>query len=205
MNLLFALILFPLNSPAGLYGVLVVVLILSGLGLPVPEEVTLLLGGYLAYLGFLNLFTTFLVLGLGIIVADAGGYMIGRLAGGLVETHILSRWRLTRSLLERGKQAFERYGEKVVVFSRPFSGIRVIVPMLAGYTHMNFAKFLLYDTLVAVPWTLLLVSVSYYLGSGFSLIVELRALRHILFVVAAGFFLVMLVRFAWRKTKVFGS
>lgn len=182
MEYLSALVFLPLDSATALYAVLFSILIFSGVGLPVPEEVTLLLGGYLAYLGFVEFYPTLYVLVLGIVVADTGGYLLGRLAGNWPQRRI-SRFPVATMLIEKGKTYFERHGEKVVLFSRPLMGVRVVVPILAGHFRMNFAKFVFYDTLGAIPWTVLLVFVSYYFGAGLDLIVGAGKLRHGLFLV----------------------
>ena len=59
---LFASILFSIDSVSALYALFIGVLILSGIFLPIPEEVTLILGGYLAYLGVVDLWTVVYVL-----------------------------------------------------------------------------------------------------------------------------------------------
>lgn len=192
----FALIFLPLESPLALYAVLFLILVLSGMGLPFPEEVTLFLGGYLSYLEFLRFWTTLWVLCAGILVADTLGYFLGRFAGRWIETHILSWSRHAITLLEKAKKYFNQHGENVVIFSRPLLGVRVAVPMLAGHFKMNFVKFLFYDAIAAIPWTFFLVSLSYYLGSGIDLITEVKEVKHAIFIfVGIGILLYAAIKF----------
>ncbi len=177
-----ALLLLPIDSPVALALGLFLLLVFSAVGLPLPEEITLLLGGYLAYLEFLDYGTAVTALLAGIIVGDMVGYLLGRTAGKWIIEHILSHSRHALKILEKAKDYFDRHGEKVVFFSRPLIGVRVAVPMLAGHFHMNFAKFFLYDTIAAIPWTFFLVTLSYYLGSGLDLIVEAKEIKHAVFV-----------------------
>ena len=180
MNTIFlAIILFPLNAPFGIYAVLFGILLLSGLGLPVPEEATLFLAGYLAYLEFVDFWAVLYVMIAGIIAADMIGYAIGRFAGDWLYTLLFHRWRYTRALFEKGKQYTERHGDKVVILSRVFVGVRVAMPILMGHFRMNVVKFMLYDTIAAVPWTVAIVSLSYYLGSGFTALIEMEIIRDI--------------------------
>ncbi|KKU04614.1 MAG: DedA family membrane protein, partial [Candidatus Giovannonibacteria bacterium GW2011_GWA2_45_21] len=58
MDILYAFIWIPLESETALYTVLFLILIISGFGVPIPEEATLLVGGYLAYLGFIDFWPT---------------------------------------------------------------------------------------------------------------------------------------------------
>ena len=84
------MILFPvLDQAAMIYLVLWFVLVLSGVGLPVPEEFTLLMGGYLAYVGYVSFWPVVYTLVTGIVAADVMGYIIGRFAGDYVHKRIL--------------------------------------------------------------------------------------------------------------------
>lgn len=181
MTTLLAFVLFPLDSPTALYAVLFAVLLLSGIGLPIPEEITLVFGGYLAYLEFIDFWTSVYVLIAGIVAADVGGYLLGRFGGEYI-ARALARWRPLELLHQKVAALFARHGDKIVVMSRPLFVVRVAVPMFAGHAKMQFMKFLLLDIVAAVPWTLFLVSLSYYLGSGFDLLTEIREIKHIFFV-----------------------
>lgn len=182
MTTLLAFILLPIDSPPAPYVLLFGVLVFSGIGLPVPEEVTLVFGGYLAYLEFIEFWPAVYVLIAGIMAADIGGYLMGRYAGVFL-ARLITSWRPFAVLFEKVSGLFERHGDKIVLFSRPLMGIRVAVPVFAGYTKMRFWKFLLLDLAAAAPWTFSLVFVSYYLGSGFDLITEIREIKLAFFVV----------------------
>ena len=199
MNIFFALIWFPLDSAATWHIVLFLILIFSGIGLPIPEEVTLILGGYLAYLGFIDFWTTLYVLTLGIIVADIMGYALGKYFGKWISEK-LSRFRLCAAIIYKIQQYFNRYGARVVCFSRPFLGIRVLFPILAGHFRMKFWKFLIFDILGAIPWTFFLVFASYYLGLGIDFITEVREIKYIVFGILISAILVFsLIRFLRNK------
>ena len=173
-------ILFPLlDSAAAVYAVLFGVLVVSGAGVPIPEEVTLAVGGYLAHLGVTEFWTTVYVLGIGIIAADVVGYLEGRFAGGWIYTRIIRRSRAGTLMVDRVNHHFRTHGVKTVMASRVLVGIRVAVPIFAGHARMNFLTFLFFDALAAIPWTIALVSLSYYLGSSIDFLAELRDIRHI--------------------------
>lgn len=189
-----AFLLLPLDSEVALYFVLFGILIFSGVGLPVPEEVTLLLGGYLAYLEFTDFWTTTYVLIAGIVVADIFGYFLGRYGGQWLSAKVSHRhWAVM--LLDRGREYFEKHGEKIVILSRPLLGVRIAVPIMAGHFRMNFVKFLFFDVASAIPWTFFLVSLSYYLGSGLDLITEAKEIKHIMFGIILAVVAVLAVRF----------
>lgn len=175
-------LLLPLENIYFLYMAIFLLLVLSGFGLPVPEEVTLLFGGYLAHLEFVNFWPAVYVSILGIIVSDIAGYFLGRFWGEGIRRFFLGHWKRPNMVLEKAKKYFDRHGEKVVIFSRPLLGVRVAVPILAGHFRMNFIKFLIYDIFAAIPWSFFLISLSYYLGSSLNLITEVKEIKHTIFI-----------------------
>lgn len=198
MDIIFALILFPLDIPAALYAIFFGLIFISAFGVPIPEEVPLLLAGYLVYLGFLEFWMTIAVLAAGIIIADIFGYILGRFAGDFLYAKVFGRFVFLCEILEKGKNAFDRYGEKVVLFSRPVAGLRFVVPILAGHFRMEFKKFIGYDVIAAVAWTFFLVTISFYLGTGLTLIADFRIIKYtiiaIIIVILAGWVLVRYIR-----------
>ncbi|QQG45534.1 MAG: DedA family protein [Candidatus Sungiibacteriota bacterium] len=179
----FALAFLPLESISALYVVLFLLPVLSSVFLPVPEEVALLIAGYLAYLGFVNFWAVLVVMFLGVIAGDIVGYFLGRYFGDWLSQNIINRVPFAAHLLGKAKHYFDRYGERVVLFSRPLLSIRMIVPMMAGHFRMNLAKFLFYDVLISIVWVGAVVSVSYFLGSGLDLITEVREIKHAVFAI----------------------
>ncbi len=201
MEFLFALILLPFTSVWSLYVALGAVLVLSGLGLPVPEEATLLFGGYMAYLGILAFWPTLYTLMAGILIADLVGYALGRFGTPWVWEKTFKRWRRADALLEKARRYFERHGEKVVFLSRPLVGVRVAVPILAGHFKMNPVKFAVFDLLAAIPWTFALVGISYYLGSGIDLIIEVREVKYLMFAVV-GVSVIVYSTVRWLQKRI---
>ena len=179
MGILYAFIWLPLESKTAIYTVLFLILIVSGFGIPIPEEATLLVGGYLAYLEFIDFWPTVYILILGIIVADSAGYFFGRLAGAFL-TKKLSRFKYANLFFGKTKNYFDTYGERMVLFTRPLLGVRVLVPILAGNFRMNFFKFFIFDALGAIPWTFFLVSASYYFGLGLDFLTEVREIKYVI-------------------------
>ena len=176
MNLI--LFLLPLENPGALYAIFFGFIFVSAFGMPIPEEVTLLLAGYLAYLGFTDFPTTILALSLSIVAADLFGYLLGRYTGDFVYEKILGHFEFTRKFLEKGKHYIDRFGAKVIFLTRPIVGVRFVVPIMMGHFRMNVKKFIIYDFAAALAYTFVIVSLSYYLGSVFTLIADFDTIKH---------------------------
>ncbi len=189
------LILFflPLENPLALYAVLFGMIFTSVFGVPIPEEITVLLGGYLAYLGFIDFFTVAVVLIASIVVADLMGYALGRYAGDFLYNNVFGRFEFTRELLEKTKTYFDRFGEKMILATRLMSGVRFVVPIMAGHFRMNVKKFLIYDIIAAIPYTFILIFLSYYLGSLINLTDNMRSLTHTIGWIIGGMIVIALI------------
>jgi undecaprenyl-diphosphatase len=67
--------------------------------------------------------------------------------------------------LNQAETFFRRYGPQAVFVGRFIGFARALVPFVAGASRMNYRKFILYDALGAVLWTVGFVSLGYVLGA----------------------------------------
>jgi len=146
-------------GPHLIYLGLFVMLLLSALGMPLPEDLTLVATGYLVNKNLVHPVPAVLVGILGILTGDQFVYSLGRHFGPRAIRH---RW-FSRLLPEKRfawiRQKFDRYGEKLVFFARFVSGLRGPVFIASGILEMPRGKFLLYDfagALLNVPLFILI-------------------------------------------------
>src|SRR5579863_9463474 len=124
-------------------------LIACGLGLPLPEDVVLVTGGYLSFMGAANLWLMLVFALCGILGGDVLVYAAGRRYGQeLAQTTWLHRF-LTDEKRHRVESYFARYGQGLVLAARFLPGLRVVTYFSAGATSMGVWRFLLFDTLAA--------------------------------------------------------
>ena len=133
-------------------------------GVVVPGEIGIILGGVLANQGKLPLCAV-LVAGIaGAIVGDSVGYLVGERYG---ETLLL---RLPRKLikpehLRRTEQTIERLGGKAVFVGRFTAALRALVPGIAGMSGMTYRTFLPWNVLGGVTWAAAFAILGYLAGS----------------------------------------
>jgi len=149
------------------------VLVLCGLGLPLPEDVSLITGGYLAYLGNVRLPVMMAVGFVGILVGDSLIYLTGRRVGDRVaEGRGFIARIVTPEKRARVEKLFHGHGEKIVMLARFLPGVRAVTYFTAGSTRMRYLKFILFDGLAALASAPLLVFLGYYFGSELELITK---------------------------------
>jgi membrane-associated protein len=103
------------------------------------------------------------------ILGNSVNYAIGRAIGPRVFAAADGTgWHsklLNRKHLERAHQFFEKNGAVAVISSRFAPIIRTFVPFVAGAAAMSAPKFLLYNVVGGVLWTVLCVGAGYLFGN----------------------------------------
>ncbi len=125
-------------------------LLACGLGLPLPEEVVLILSGLAVGWETANFWLASLACVAGILVGDSFIFAMGRYQG-----RRFLQSRPMRMLLNEKRQMkihvlFARRGNAAVFFARFIAGLRIGVYAYAGQHGMSWARFLLLDFLGAL-------------------------------------------------------
>lgn len=115
-----------------------------------PGTTVLLVAGALVPVGALHLWPVLAGAILGAVIGDAISYGLGLRYGHLLD----DRWPFTRypTLLPRGYAFFEKHGGKSVFVGRFFGPMRAVVPLVAGVTRMQSARFWLANIVSALIW-----------------------------------------------------
>ena len=179
------------------YGVGFVVLLLCGLGLPIPEDITLLLMGYLTYLPMpdggprphANIVFAVAVGLLGVIMGDGFMFWLGRRFGEKLLAFWPFRWALKGQRLVIAREFLESQGPKVLFSARFMPGLRSVVFFTSGMLHTPFARFVLFDGVAALISVPALVVAAWFWGPEFDMVIDrARSAEHgiLMLIVAIG-------------------
>lgn len=138
-----------------------------GLGLPLPEDIPLLVGGFFAGKGTLNLVWVSVVAWLGIIGGDCVLYSVAKRYGLNITKVPFIGSHVTQERILRAERLFEKYGVWIVAVGRLFAGIRGAMVIAAGATRFNFIKFVIADGLAALVSGGMFIAVGYWGGYKF--------------------------------------
>ncbi len=181
------------------YVVIVGVLYACGLGVPIPEEITLLLAGYAAYKGKVNLWLIMLLCVAAIIGGDLTMFCIARRWGSSLLATRFGKWLFPAPRLAKVQHFFDKHGNKTVFFARFFAGIRMPVYFTAGTMKMNPLRFVLLDlagTLISGPTS---IYIAYHFGKNFDeAMAKVKNANHWIF---GGIAVIVLVTIAWHWWK----
>jgi membrane protein DedA with SNARE-associated domain len=152
----------------GSYVLITVFMILTGAGLPIPEEVPIIAAGVLSAEGTLRY--PLLALGcllFGAIAGDCIMYWIGYHFGrGVLQGH---RWWarcVTPEREQRIEAMFHRHGLKVFFVARFLVGLRSPVYLTAGILRVSFRRFVFIDLFCATAVVGTFFGLAYCFGKG---------------------------------------
>ena len=155
------------------YGMILAVLFACGLGLPVPEDITLFAAGFLAFKGRISLTGAFLVGMLGVLVGDSFMYWIGRKFGRRVVTWPVFRRMFTPERLEKAEKKIHK-NARIICFTARFApGLRAPVYLTSGILRVPFSVFFSMDFLAALISVPVWVYLAYFLGEKIEQIFEI--------------------------------
>jgi len=129
---------------------IVLLLALTGLGLPVPEEVPVVLSGWASANGQMNPWLAFFACLVGALIGDCLVYAIGYHFGhNLLRDHRLLARFLHAEREQRVEEMIQQHGLKVFFLGRILVGLRSTVFLAAGVLRIPFRRFILMDAFSA--------------------------------------------------------
>lgn len=146
------------------YAKLAGLLLLCGLGLPVPEDISLISAGYLAHLGTVELHSIFVVCFVAVLGGDSLAFTVGRQFGTKILASSFGQRYFNPKRQRRVRAYFRRYGSKVIFIARFLPGLRFSIFLSAGMLHVRPYVFIVYDSMAALLSVPFLVYSAWYFG-----------------------------------------
>jgi len=134
----------------GSYLGIVLFLVLTGCGMPIPEEVAFVVAGVLSAEGSLHWEAALASCLLGAVLGDCVMYGIGRRWGDtFLNAHPRFAWLLRAKREKQFELSVQQHALKVMLVSRFLVGIRGPVYVAAGAVHLPFRRFIVIDVICA--------------------------------------------------------
>jgi membrane protein DedA with SNARE-associated domain len=166
--------------------------------IPLPSEIVLPFGGYLAAMGKITLTQAMLAGQLGGLAGSIVAYYVGRYGGRALLERYGKYVLISTHELDVADEWFARRGELTVFLGRLLPGVRTFISLPAGIAEMNFGRFLFYSFLGMLPWSIAFTYAGFRLGQNWELVrVYLHKFDYVVIVA-----LVLLVAsFVWYKLR----
>ena len=146
------------------YLAIIGVLLLCGMGVPLPEELPIITSGVLAKMGHLSPWPALLSVIFGILAGDSIMFFLGRKWGRHVLEHRFARILLTHERQAKIADYFHKYGAWIIFAARFLPGLRSPLYLTAGSMKVRWLTFLAMDGLAA----LLSIPLSFWLAYYFT-------------------------------------
>ena len=174
------------------------VVAIEALGVPLPGETAVILGGLAANQGRLSIVAVIVVAAAAAIVGDNVGFMIGRRGGRALLERPGRFFEERQRMLAIGDPFFERHGPKAVFLGRWITGLRVWTSWLAGASDMRWPTFLVWNALGGTAWAISVALAAYYGGKSVETVFSKVGLYG---GIAAGVLIVIGVAYVWRRRR----
>jgi membrane-associated protein len=167
-------------------------------GLIIPGDVILALGGVYSAQGRMSLAAVIVIGTVSAIVGESIGYWLGRRYG----MRLVRRLPLVRrleGLLERSREYFRQYGGRTVAIGRYATAAGAFIPFTAGIAHMPYRRFLLFDVPAIVVWAAGISVFGYIFGRNLEFVdTVLSRFGYVVLGLVVVFFL---GRFLWKRRR----
>ncbi len=142
-------------------------LILGGLGFPIPEDIPLALGGAAAAKGIVSLPKVFLTCYVGVLVADQFLFLVGYYFGKpILNASTKSRFlpSVTEEKIEELREGLRKRRLLYIFIGRHLFPVRSATFLTAGALRIPYLEFLISDAIAAVISVSIVVAIGYFLG-----------------------------------------
>jgi membrane protein DedA with SNARE-associated domain/membrane-associated phospholipid phosphatase len=135
-------------------------------GVVVPGEIAVLLGGVLAFEHRVSLPAVVAAAVAGAIIGDTVGYWVGRRWGRTILDSSVGRL-VKREHLDRAERYLAERGGPAVFVGRFTAALRALIPGLSGIAHMRYRTFAAYNAAGGAIWATGFVLLGYIAGTGY--------------------------------------
>ena len=152
------------------YGTILLLMLLESTVVPVPSELVVAPAAYHAASGNLNVFLVVLFATIGADIGASINYFVALYVGRPV-IYRFAKSRLGKMCLlnvekvKHSERYFDNHGVVATLTGRLIPGVRHLISIPAGLARMNYWKFLLYTTIGAGCWHVVLALLGWYLHS----------------------------------------
>ena len=164
---------------------------------PIPEELTLLLLGYLSAEGFFNPFLAGVVSLAGFLAIDTAYFFLAR-----SHKFFSKKAKKPSALRIAVEKAMHENMAKAIFFTAFIPRMRLWVPVIFGASKVPYKKFMFYNTAGLVVVTTLYIFLGYFFNQSISaLFAKVKFLQALIFTIFLIIVAIVLFVFVWKKVK----
>lgn len=124
-------------------------------------ETILVMAGFFAERGYLDIFVVALVAALGAYLGHVFWFWLGRRYG----IRLLDRFPRMKQHFGKGIRLFERYGATAIIITQWLYGLRITAAVIIGISRISLLKFLIYEAISVIAWAAAISAAGYFFGA----------------------------------------
>jgi membrane protein DedA with SNARE-associated domain len=135
--------------------------------IPFPSEIIIPPAAYKAAMGELNIYLVIFFGTFGALIGALFNYFLALLIGrkviyALANLKIVNLLMINQHSVEKSEEYFRKYGNMSTFIGRLVPAVRQLISIPAGLSKMNLKSFILYTTLGAGIWNIILALLGYF-------------------------------------------
>ncbi len=168
-------------------------------GLILPGESAVILGGAVAGQGATSIVVTIAVVWICAWAGDTVSFLLGRRLGrGFILEHG-PKLQITHERFERVEAYFKRYGGRTILVGRFIGFVRAVAPFTAGSSGLRYRSFVPYSVLGTGLWSATFCLVGYYASQNIDRAAEIAGKSTFYFGLAVGVIVAVVVAFRYLR------
>ena len=168
---------------------------------PFPSEVAMIPAGYLASKGEMNLYIAILVGILGSLFGALFNYYLARNYGRKAVLRFGKYFFFDEEKLKKMEDFFEKHGSFSTLTGRLIPAVRQFISLPAGLSKMPVSPFVIYTTIGAGIWVIVLALLGYIIGENQELINQYLH-QIIIATLAIIAFATVVYSWVWKKNRL---
>jgi len=172
---------------------------------PIPSELIMPFGGFLAAEGRMNMITLIIAGTIASFLGTLPFYFLGYYGDKLVVDKFLKGWGkylfITEDEVDKGIAFFKKYGKGATFFGRLVPIVRSVISFPAGLTKMSIYEFSIFSLLGTALWTTLLCVAGYILGDNWREVASVIDKYQHLVIIVGIFMVVLFILYTLNKLR----
>ena len=159
--------------PLGIYLIFFGIAYLENLIPPMPGDVIVAFGGYLAAEGTISISILFVVTVIASVIGFMNMYWFGKKWGSQIEdnpkSHFILRF-IDYKYFQKGKKWMNEWGQWVVFGNRFLAGTRSVISLTTGMSGLKISYTVLNSLISSILWNALLIGAGWYVRDNWEVI-----------------------------------
>ena len=155
-----------------LYSSLFFALLGGAFGLPIPEDLPLIIAGVLIHQGHADILLTLVVCYIAVVAGDVIIFRVGKKLGPALFSRRWFRRRVSLSTIKSMRVNLEKRSFSMILIARHLFYLRTVTFLVCGAVKMNFLRFLIADMLAALISLPIMLGIGYLFSEHFDTILE---------------------------------